>query len=99
MKRPFSSHVASGWIGTIIPDQPVIPVLCDLVLRHMFRCCCGHCASALGCKQLWLEGLAELRGELPPREAAELLEVAGDKGVLLRTEVMEAMLQQLAEQQ
>jgi hypothetical protein len=37
-------------------------------------------------------------GLLPPRQAAELLEVMGDKGVRLHTDVMEAVMQALDEQ-
>lgn len=37
-------------------------------------------------------------GLLPPRQAAELLEVMGDKGVRMRTDVMEAVMQALDEQ-
>ncbi len=38
-------------------------------------------------------GAAE--GLLPAREVAELIEVAADKGLRLRTDVMEVMLQSL----
>ncbi|KAF5829576.1 hypothetical protein DUNSADRAFT_15875 [Dunaliella salina] len=43
-------------------------------------------------------GAPSTAGLLPPRQAAELLEVMGDKGVRVRTDVMEAVMQALDEQ-
>ena len=63
-----------------------------------------------GSKPLWLEGLlyaaagdSSAGGAVPqallaPRQAKELLEVMGEKGVRMRTDVMEAVMQALDEQ-
>jgi len=40
----------------------------------------------------------DVQGLLPPRQVAELLEVMGNKGVRMRTDVMEAVMQALDEQ-
>jgi hypothetical protein len=64
-----------------------------------------------GSKPLWLEGLLYTAASdtgrdetgatqtlLAPRQAKELLEVMGEKGVRVRTDVMEAVMQALEEQ-
>ncbi|GAX76039.1 hypothetical protein CEUSTIGMA_g3482.t1 [Chlamydomonas eustigma] len=63
----------------------------DIGRRIMLRAV-RECPS---CKPLWLESLEELNGAIPPREVSDLLEVARDKGVRMRTDAVEAMLQEL----
>jgi len=62
--------------------------------RRVFLRAIRECPAA---KTLWMEGLQALQQALPPREVSELISIAGDKGVRLRTEVMEVMLEALAE--
>jgi hypothetical protein len=47
-------------------------------------------------KALWLDGLRALRGVLPPAEMGELLDVMVDKGLRLRTDIFEALLEDAA---
>ena len=44
-------------------------------------------------KALWLDGLRALHGVLPPGEMGELLEVMTEKGLRLRTDIFEALLE------
>lgn len=44
-------------------------------------------------KALWLDGLRALHGVLPPREMGDLLEVMMEKGLRLRTDIFEALLE------
>ncbi|KAK9818916.1 hypothetical protein WJX81_005554, partial [Elliptochloris bilobata] len=57
--------------------------------RRVFLRGVHACAWA---KALWLDGLVRARGALVPRERAELLEVARERGVRVRTDVYEALL-------
>ncbi len=45
-----------------------------------------------GAAALWRDGFAELGDALPPTEAAELLQLAAQKGVARRTDVFEVQL-------
>jgi len=44
-------------------------------------------------KALWLDGLRALHGVLPPGEMGDLLEVMTEKGLRLRTDIFEALLE------
>lgn len=48
--------------------------------------------ACAGAAPLWHDGFAELGAALPPAEAAELLQLASDKGVASRTDVFEIQL-------
>lgn len=45
-----------------------------------------------GAAPLWHDGFTKLGGALPPAEAAELLQLASEKGVASRTDVFEIQL-------
>lgn len=44
---------------------------------------------------LWVGGWRVLAGSMEPREKAELMDIAGAKGIRLRTDVYEVLLQRL----
>lgn len=62
-----------------------------LFLRALHQC--------PGSKPLWLRGLRAAAAAMSPREASELLVIAGDKEVRLRTDMVEVMLEAMQEQQ
>jgi len=63
---------------------PVGRESCDVANRPV--------AAARRRQALWLDGLARARALLAPRERQELLDVARERGVRMRTDVYEALL-------